>query len=61
MTEQELALLLTVARILRAYIREAPQYHATRQGRMDCDDLTEALAPWESNLVSLHPNGERDA
>jgi hypothetical protein len=52
----ELSLLLTVARILRARLPElAPAYQSD-----DLEALNEALLPWErpAKVVPINPNGD---
>ncbi len=56
MTPDEQALLLTVARILRATIQDM---QPTAMGRADIDDLNDALQPFDGN--GHEQPGERKA
>jgi hypothetical protein len=57
MTEAERALLLTVARLFRAHLREHPMVDAFVTE--DVIAIQDALAPFESNIVALQPNEDK--
>lgn len=56
MTKEERELLLTTARVLRAKI--AGEVYAEQ--RADWADMNDALKPFDSNVVSLHPGDSDD-
>lgn len=63
MTPQQQELLLTVARILRAHLKDTADHSPVGYDQIIADirDLNLALRPFESNVAAIQPNGASPA